>query len=86
MFSQPCLEIFEGTVSDLIIKDNKVWALRMEGSEDVFGARVFVLTAGTFLGGKYTWVINHIAQEELAIRHQLVLMRFLERKVFLLID
>ena len=52
MFSQPCLEISEGTVSDLIIKDNKVWALSMEGPEDVLGARVFVLTAGTFLGGK----------------------------------
>ena len=52
MFSQPCLEIFEGTVSDLIIKNNKVSALRMEGSDNVFGARVFVLTAGTFLGGE----------------------------------
>ena len=51
------LKIFEGTVKDLNILDNKIYGVKLE-NDIFFSAKSIVLTTGTFLGG-----IIHIGDE-----------------------
>ncbi len=47
----PTLQIFQGSVGDLLVADNAVAGVRLENGQE-FRARAVVLTTGTFLAGR----------------------------------
>jgi tRNA uridine 5-carboxymethylaminomethyl modification enzyme len=49
--NQPGLSLFQQTVSDLLVEENRVVGVKTQMGLD-FSARAVVLTTGTFLGGK----------------------------------